>query len=615
MSKKLPFLVLFALGLAVAAGSARAQDPNACDVAGEAPDVLVSGLGQVRAWGSLNGVSSFSVETISCNLGTCWALWEETTNRHPVIAQSMYRVRDGRLVQIGQSWLKHGFFALSEPGCSNDCVGTPDGTRLGVNCSDPYDAFLNGLQPALGPKYQVNPFTGEFPFPHAARGVSGDVLFKRIQVDNDDLDPALNPGATFLFEGHYVTPDDATAGRGFNNATTRLASVFELAPDIYGAATFGNPQIGKPAIETWKTLDPTVSLDKLQVPGEGRVNVAVKTIDLGNGDWRYEYAVHNLNSHRAVRSFSVPLPPGAAVTNVGFRDVEYHSGEIQDGTDWTPAVDAQSVSWSTVDYETDPAGNAIRWGTTYNFWFDAAVPPADTHVTLGLFGPGPVGAPDALTGRVSGPLVCDNDGTCDPGESCDTCPGDCGPPIHCCGNGVCSGAESPCSCPADCGLPAGWESACGDGIDDDCDGLVDCADGDCCGLGACGTTTDTDADTRASCDDCNDGDPTSWETPGEVPELTFDTEPTPTLRWEPAVPLGGPDATYWALRTDDPSSFIERTVCLASSDGETVVDLELPPPGGGFFYLMRATNGCRLGRGGLGYDGAGLERVGRECGP
>ena len=46
-----------------------------------------------------------------------------------------------------------------------------------------------------------------------------------------------------------------------------------------------------------------------------------------------------------------------------------------------------------------------------------------------------------------------------------------------CGNGVCEAEESVCSCAADCGLPPAED--CGDGIDNDCDGDMDCGDPDC----------------------------------------------------------------------------------------------------------------------------------------
>ena len=35
---------------------------------------------------------------------------------------------------------------------------------------------------------------------------------------------------------------------------------------------------------------------------------------------------------------------------------------------------------------------------------------------------------------------------------------------------------------ADCGAPPGSETSCNDGVDNDCDGDVDCADADCAGV-------------------------------------------------------------------------------------------------------------------------------------
>ena len=56
-----------------------------------------------------------------------------------------------------------------------------------------------------------------------------------------------------------------------------------------------------------------------------------------------------------------------------------------------------------------------------------------------------------------------------------------------CGDGACNGSESGASCPSDCGARLSEAPDCGDGIDNDSDGAVDCGDSECAGVGGCGS--------------------------------------------------------------------------------------------------------------------------------
>ncbi len=93
---------------------------------------------------------AYDIGTVSCNVGNVNLLWISSTNQHPVIAQNIYRLKNGRLEQLGGSWVKHGFYALTQNLCST-CNGQGESV-LGVGCSDPYDFGLNGQQSSLGPR-------------------------------------------------------------------------------------------------------------------------------------------------------------------------------------------------------------------------------------------------------------------------------------------------------------------------------------------------------------------------------------------------------------------------------------------------------------------------------
>lgn len=346
-------------------------------------DVIVGDLHDVASYGSNGQIAAFSVGTTSCNIGTQNLKWIASTNEHPVIGLNMYRVMDGRVDQIGMSWLKHGFTALTQSLCGS-CNGV-GGSQLGVGCSDPYGAGLNGSQSSLGPRSEVNAATGFFLYPPQHMPSYPTTIGRRIQVAHADLDPALNPGARYFVEGQYVTPDDAQAGNGWNNASYREVTVTPNGGS-YTISLAGATQRTKPAFQAWQDIDSRVVVQTIDVPGDGRLHIGLRAIDLLNGRYRFEYAVHNLNSDRSVRRFTVPMPGGSTITNLRFHDVDHHSNEVFQTVDWTGSVIGGAASWETLNYVTNPNANAIRWGTTYSFSFEADAIPVSCE--LELFKPG-----------------------------------------------------------------------------------------------------------------------------------------------------------------------------------------------------------------------------------
>lgn len=393
------------------------------------PDVVVSIVGpDLTKYGTRDTgtpeaprlVTAYALTTTACNIGDAPAAWVDVSNQHPVIAQQLYRLHAGRFEQIGLSWLKHAFCAADEPSCLN-LAPSPGAIyqgdfscyTLGLFANDTYSSFLNSRQYTLGPRSEVDAANGAFPYPFTLGwGQTGDCLYKRLQVANADLNPANYPGARYFAEVQYVTPDEAPAAR-VNNASYREALVGGLsggqpnegcstASQGYNLALTGATVPFEPAIEAWKTVDPSVVLIPVDIPNDGRVILACKAAPLGGGLWSYEYAIYNHNSGRAVGLFSLPKSrdPGVAITALGFHAPACHSGEPYSNDPWTPTVAAGSVTWSAEPFDTNPNANAIRWGTLYNFRFLAQRAPVLGAVTIGLFGPG--GPDDPPTVRVAG---------------------------------------------------------------------------------------------------------------------------------------------------------------------------------------------------------------------
>lgn len=504
-------------GANVPSGHVAPSDASAAGtggIAGEGgmgPDVIVGNIHEWKSWGTLGIVTAFSIGTISCNAGDVPLDWYPNTDRHPVIAQNMYRLKNGRFEQIGQSWVKHGFAALTGDECDYGCIEPPGGQQqLGVGCSDPYSANLNGNQFYLGPRSDINAYTGEFPAQWSAPPADA-TIGRRIQVMVQDMQPNQNPGAKWFAEAHYVTPDDAQSGNGTNNASYREFNVFVNGP----AFSLSFPDVTRreqPAIRAWKAVDPGVMINGTTIIGDGTVFIGSRATDLGGGWWHYEYAVHNLNSHRSIRSFSVPLPENVDVDNVGFRDVHYHSGESYSTADWNSTSGGGTITWNTETFAQNEDANAIRWGTLYNFRFDATTPPVTDTVSLGYFRPGSPSTTSTFAFVPATPAPVCGDDFVAVGEECDPPDG-----VHCdaecqwiCGDGVVQSGEE-CDPPdgVTCDSVCEIIYICGDGVvdpDEECDppNGVTC-DAECqripiCGDGIIDPDEDCDPPNGATCD-------------------------------------------------------------------------------------------------------------------
>lgn len=389
------------------------------------PDVIVGDITGPSNYAADATYDYYSWGTTSCNIGSAVLEWIDEgvypgATHHSVVSQNLMRWKvvngSGRFEQVGQAWLKHTFCALQQSLCAS-C--TPYGScccdHLGVGCSDPYTSGRNGDIPGLGPKCQINPSTGAqatwpHPTPFGAATNRG-----RLRAAIVDIDPAQNAGARYFAECQYVTQDDAAAGNLNNNASYR--GVTFGGASTYTAAYSGGTVRTSPAINAWG-IDPDgagpltacesgVTYVNVDVPSDGRFILAYKVTNIGGPTpYHYEFALDNLNSNRGARLFSLPIPNGVNVANIGFHDTGYHDGDGNvlgtdyDGTDWTSSLSGGVLSWSCPDEATNANANALRWGNMWNFRFDADQPPIAGNATIGLY---KSGSPSSMTPAVQVP--------------------------------------------------------------------------------------------------------------------------------------------------------------------------------------------------------------------
>lgn len=356
-------------------------------------DVIVGALPNVQKFGTVGGITAYSIGTTSCNIGDAILTWQQSTNQHPVISQNMYRYHEGRFEMIGMSWLKHGFCALQQTLCG-PCIPAGAGcpSALGIGCSDPYSSELNGQQSNLGPRSQVNASTGFFPYPFTAPAAPA-TIGRRLQIANVDLDPSLNPGAKYFAEGMYVHPEDAVNGNAMNNASYREGLIGTFTSGGYNINLTGPTVQQVPAVHAWKALDPAVEIKNVDVISDGRFIVAYRVYDNGDGTWDYEFAVKNFNSHKSARAFSVPVPDGVNITNIDAHIINHHSGEPYSTAPWDSEVSGGAITWSTETFAANQNANALRWNTMFNFRSTADTAPQDATATIVIFRPnGPASA-------------------------------------------------------------------------------------------------------------------------------------------------------------------------------------------------------------------------------
>lgn len=396
--------------------------------------------------GALTGQSGFSMSTTSCNPGSVNVPWQAPMQEnHPYIAFMVVREDPGsaRLLQISdRSYLKHGFFALSNNQCGYGCSQNSGGTFLAIGCSDTYGIGNNSQRSDLGPPEEIDPWLGTwsafgsfFDCPTGTGcnggrsyfGSSPDSTYHRVVVQDSDLNV---PGATFAYYGYYVIRAEPEANRE-NNGNSR-----NFVPTWNGSSWNtseggSNPHVQGTILQRWGGANITSGKNTVGgVDRDGRVYIGSKVTANGGGSFHYEYAIHNRDNNGGISEIRIPLGTGVNVSAVGFHDVDQDAGN-----QWGGVVVGNELVFTT-------STNPLYWNCVYNVWFDCDAAPVNDDIVLGQFSPNPNAAASFLVSNVApsdgaGPMtftnLCNGDGG--NGAGCTDCP---------CGNNMTPGTIGGC---------------------------------------------------------------------------------------------------------------------------------------------------------------------------
>ncbi|MEO8461430.1 MAG: hypothetical protein ABI451_12940, partial [Dokdonella sp.] len=239
-------------------------------------------------------------------------------DQHPYLIWNLYRVAaDGSIDQIGRSGVKHAFLTINQ-NCSMQCASYNPSHEVALGCEDTYGTSNNDQTVDMGPRSEIlpasgiwgrcgsiwNPLTGDAPGTCTGSYNTSDpnnntTWTQRMLTRESQLDPSANPNATYYFESWYAVRDDIDIYNSM--ATMTGVPTWNLASHNWAFYSQANYRLG-PAIDRWvsPTAPPANAKSAEIFNSEGHAKVAVKATDLGGGNWRYDYAVMNLDFARGL---------------------------------------------------------------------------------------------------------------------------------------------------------------------------------------------------------------------------------------------------------------------------------------------------------------------------
>ncbi|MEZ4361576.1 MAG: hypothetical protein R3B48_15420 [Kofleriaceae bacterium] len=363
---------------------------NACDDFSGNVDVALIQMDAVQQRARVGDKVVITPSAVLKNVGTANVPWQArfsgtfppyNTDQHPFLVWSLYRELGGSFEMLAHSDVKHAFLTINSNCSPGACT---IGSVLGLGCEDVYGVGTNSTH--LAPRSEIRPHDGtwahcNFPAPNTPshfdqvapfcsqdnNGGTEDELMHRLVASDAELSTA---GANYYFAAWYVVRDDINI---FNSMGWR-----KVTPTLSGSTwsfPFATPFRQGSALDAY--VDPATPLPTrlnftFKDPTAGSVQIASTATDLGNGRFRYVYAIQNHDFDPKVSSIVIPMFEGVNVEQPKFSD-----GDEDASNNWliSSGIGQVTLTAPTVDAR-------LSWGRMVTFSFIAVGAPARGVVRL-----------------------------------------------------------------------------------------------------------------------------------------------------------------------------------------------------------------------------------------
>jgi hypothetical protein len=315
-------------------------------------------------------------------------------DQHPFLVWNTYRINNGTgsIEHIGRSGVKHAFYTINVSCPAYDCGG---GQILFRQCQDEYSSQNNDSTGDLGPRSEIIPNRGLWarcdsvydPDCDGDRDVlnATDTSF-RMLIDEAKFENPSN--YTYFYESWYVVRDD------INIYNTMGSREFQPVFNQLWSTTTESLYRSGPVIDLWvnpQNPGPGNYSQELVTPN-GRVKLAVKTLALPGGRFRYEYALMNFNLIGADTSIvggnQSNLRQSNRIAIDRFKIL--HSGQninnIASNTGESALQNWNYAQQGGILFSSPAPAHDLEWNSMYTFVLESSEPPVLSEAQFQLRG-------------------------------------------------------------------------------------------------------------------------------------------------------------------------------------------------------------------------------------